>query len=93
MTGCHGNVMEMSATYPAIIYVVVVCCLYFCPKTNQIRYRYEKISDDDDLDRACGKLELDVDRPTRLSRFIVFERGLTRDKHCRRETLDKGGGG
>ena len=26
---------------------------------------------------ACGKLELDVDRPTRLSRFIVFERGLT----------------
>ena len=22
MTGCHGNVMEMSATYPAIIYVV-----------------------------------------------------------------------
>ena len=23
MTGCHGNVMEMSATYPAIIYVVV----------------------------------------------------------------------
>jgi len=85
--------MEMSATYPAIIYVVVVCCLYFCPKTNQIRCRYEKISDDDDLDRACGKLELDVDRPTRLSRFIVFERGLTRDKHCRRETLDKGGGG
>ena len=31
--------------------------------------------------------------PTRLSRFIVFERGLARDKHCRRETLDKGGGG
>ena len=42
---------------------------------------------------GLGKLELDVDRPTRLSRFIVFERGLTRDKHCRRETLDKGGGG
>ena len=53
--------MEMSATYPAIIYVVVVCCLYFCPKTNQIRCRYEKISDDDDLDRACGKLELNID--------------------------------
>ena len=39
------------------------------------------------------KLELDVDCPTRLSRFIVFERGLARDKHCRRETLDKGRGG
>ena len=70
---CQLLILEMSATYPAIIYVVVVCCLYFCPKTNQIRCRYEKISDDDDLDRACGKLELDVDRPTRLSRFIVFD--------------------